>query len=140
MKILLESFLLELSCTQGTGGQRSRQRSSSPDEVVLVVVGPDYMHAAGVDQGWDATLHAGVEDVLGSCGRRELLFKEVEDVRARRMEIWLKRRRSHVKSIKSSICGRYVFHFFGIKIRLPSPECEFKEAQSATCVWYVGGA
>lgn len=53
-------------------GQRSGPRS--PDEVVLVVVGADHVHAAGVDQGRDATLRAGAQDVLRSCrGRTELL-------------------------------------------------------------------
>lgn len=39
--------------------------------MILVVVGADHVHAAGVDQGRDAALHAGAEDVLGSCGRRK---------------------------------------------------------------------
>lgn len=51
-------------------GQRSRP--GSPDEVVLVVVGADHVHAAGVDQGRDAARHAGAEDVLGSCGRESV--------------------------------------------------------------------
>lgn len=42
--------------------------------MILVVVGADHVHAAGVDQGRDAALHAGPEDVLRSCGSTELLL------------------------------------------------------------------
>lgn len=35
--------------------------------MVAVDVGTDHFHAAGVDQGLDATLHAGVDHILCSC-------------------------------------------------------------------------
>lgn len=42
--------------------------------MILVVVGADHVHAARVDQGRDAALHAGPEDVLRPCGTTELLL------------------------------------------------------------------
>lgn len=39
---------------------------ASPDKVVSVDVGTDHFHAAGVDQGLDATLHTGIDHILRS--------------------------------------------------------------------------
>lgn len=79
-------------------GQRSRPRS--PDEVVLVVVGADHVHAAGVDQGRDATLHAGAQDVLRSCRGRTELFRCP---------------RGHARENHPSLRLRTIFHLYSLR-------------------------
>lgn len=84
-------------------GQRSRPRS--PDEVVLVVVGADHVHAAGVDQGRDATLHAGAQDVLRSCRARTELFR-------------CRRGNAREKQIRPSASGQFfIFIVFDIQTK-----------------------